>query len=277
MTGLADSNPSSRPRILDLFCGAGGAAMGWAMAGFDVVGVDAAPQPNYPFEFIQGDALAFLDDLDVHGNSWDHGSFDAIHASPPCQRYATVTQWRGNPDDHPDLLDSTLELLTAMLIPWVVENVPEAIPDPDLMLCGSMFNLTVRRHRHFRSSVPLTPPLLSGCRHGDMFPFMHKHERSYADAMECGWMSSLEAREAIPPAFTRWIGGQVLEALGRESAPAASRWKRCSRCGKAFPARRSTARYCGGNCREAARYYRQKSLTLRGSLASGTRAGSGPS
>jgi len=251
----------ARPRLLDLFCGAGGASMGFAMAGFEVVGVDLEPQPNYPFEFHQADALEFLDAIDVHGNGWD-GWFDAIHASPPCQRYANVTRWRGNADDHPDLLGVTLDALADRRTLWVVENVPEAIPEPDLMLCGSMFNLTVRRHRHFLSSVPLSPPPLSGCRHGDMFPFMHKHERSYADAMECAWMSSLDAREAIPPAYTRWIAGQVLEALGWEHAPAATRWKRCSRCRKAFPCRRSDARYCGPNCTEQARYHRTKRLGL---------------
>ena len=260
----------ARPRLLDLFCGAGGAAMGWAMAGFDVVGVDSEPQPRYPFEFHQADALEFLDDLDIHGNGWG-GSFDVIHASPPCQRYAAVTRWRGDHLDHPDLLGPTFELLTAMSIPWIVENVPEAIPDPDLMLCGSMFNLTVRRHRHFRSSLPLTPPALSGCRHGDMFPFMHKHERSYADAMECAWMSSLEAREAIPPAYTRWIAGQVLEALGRKHVPAAFRWKRCSRCGKAFPYQRSGARYCSQKCRQNAHNRTTKLSTVREALASNSR------
>jgi C-5 cytosine-specific DNA methylase len=250
-------------RLLDLFCGAGGAAMGWAMAGFDVVGVDIKRQPNYPFKFLQADAIELLRYMG-QGGTIDEIDPDVIHASPPCQRYANVTQWRGNPDDHPDLLELTVEALTVRGIPWVVENVPEAIPDPDLMLCGSMFNLAVRRHRHFLSSVPLAPPPLSGCRHGDMFPFMHKYERSYADAMECAWMTSREAREAIPPAYTRWIAGQMLEALGLDSTPA-RRWTRCRKCGKGFPSARSDARYCSVNCRKNASRQKKKLVTLRAS------------
>jgi DNA (cytosine-5)-methyltransferase 1 len=234
----------TRPRVLDLFCGAGGAAMGYAMAGFEVIGYDIDPQPNYPFEFHKGDAL---EQLEVP--EWPE-RFDVIHASPPCQAYANVTRWRGNPDDHPDLLGLTLEALEARGTPWVVENVPEAIPEPDLMLCGSMFGITVRRHRHFLSSVPLTPPP-DGCRHGDLFPFMHKGERSYADAMECAWMTSREAREAIPPAYTRHIAGQVLRALDLDAPPEFTRWTRCEHCRRPFPCRRSTARYCRGACRMA--------------------------
>jgi DNA (cytosine-5)-methyltransferase 1 len=254
--------PQRRPRLLDLFCGAGGAAMGWAMAGFEVVGVDNRLQPNYPFEFELGDALEFLDGIDVHGNGWAKGSFDVIHASPPCQYYANVTRWRGDPDDHPDLLGLTLEALDGRRTPWIVENVPEAIPDPDLTLCGSMFDLSIQRHRHFLSSMPLAAPQ-APCKHGDLFPFMHKGERSYADAMGCAWMSSREAREAIPPAYTRWIAGQVLAMLGRDRAPA-TRWARCQRCGNVFHCQRSDARYCSGKCREKASYHSRKTLTVKG-------------
>lgn len=236
--------------------------MGWAMAGFEVIGIDIAIQPSYPFEFILDDALEFLDSIDVHGNGWGGGSFDVIHASPPCQRYAAVTAWRGNQDEHPDLLDATVDALVERTTPWIVENVPEAIPEPDLVLCGSMFGLSVRRHRHFLSSMPLVSPP-AGCRHADLFPFMHKGERSYADAMDCAWMSSLEAREAIPPAYTRWIAGQVLETLGRDHAPA-KRWARCQRCGKVFHCQRSTARYCTKKCRDQAVYYNGEIPAVRG-------------
>lgn len=243
-----------RPRVLDLFCGAGGAAMGWAQAGFEVIGIDLDPQPSYPFEFHKADAIEELE-----APEWPV-TFDVIHASPPCQRYANVTKWRGDPDDHPDLLDLTLELLRARGIPWVVENVPEAIPNPDLRLCGTMFGLAVKRHRHFLSSVPLTFPPAS-CRHEDLFPFMHKGERSYADAMGCEWMTNLEAREAIPPAYTRWIAGKVLDAFGLEGATA--RWSKCRYCGEPFAHQRSDARYCGGNCRFLAHYHGKKSLTVK--------------
>jgi DNA (cytosine-5)-methyltransferase 1 len=229
------------PRVLDLFCGAGGAGMGWAMAGFEVVGVDIRPQPNYPFEFHQDDAMALL--LDAYRPV----DFDVIHASPPCQRYANVTRWRGNPEDHPDLLDLTVEALRNQPTPWVVENVPEAIPDPDLMLCGSMFDLAIQRHRHFLSSVRLKVPPWP-CRHDDMFPFMHKGERSYADAMQCAWMTNREAREGIPPIYTRWIAGQMAIQMGWEITPRGSRWAVCRRCGRAFPCQRSTASYCSHRC-----------------------------
>jgi DNA (cytosine-5)-methyltransferase 1 len=228
------------PHLLDLCCGAGGAAMGWAQAGFEVIGIDSDPQPSYPFEFHPMDWQAGL----LQFATWA----DVIHASPPCQYYARVTKWRGRADDHPDLLEPTLDALRARPTPWVVENVAEAIPDPDLVLCGSMFGLSVRRHRHFLSSVPLKSPP-AACRHGDLFPFMHKGERSYADAMECAWMTNREAREAIPPAYTRWIAGQVIDTLGLDVAPVGSRWSLCRHCGKAFPCQRSTARYCTDRCR----------------------------
>lgn len=191
----------SKPRLLDLFCCAGGAAMGYHRAGFEVVGVDVRPQPNYPFDFHQADAMTFP----LEG-------FDAIHASPPCQHYARVTRWRGTAGAHPDLLGPTLDRLTGQDAPWVVENVPEAIGRPDLVLCGSMFGLAVRRHRHFLTSWP-SFGLLHPCRHEGLLPFMHKAERAYADALGCEWMTNREARQAIPPAYTEWIGRQLLTQL----------------------------------------------------------------
>jgi hypothetical protein len=191
----------TRPRLLDLFSGAGGAAEGYHRAGFDVVGVDINPQPRYPFEHHQADALTFPFD-----------GFDAIHASPPCQHYANVTRWRGDAANHPDLLGPTLDRLTGQPAPFVIENVPEAIARPDLMLCGSMFGLKVRRHRAFIIRPPFFT-LLHPCAHHRLLPFMHKGERAYADAMGCTWMNKTEAREAIPPAYTEFIGAQLLAAL----------------------------------------------------------------
>ena len=138
--------------------------------------------------------------------------FDAIHASPPCQAYANVTAWRGNTDTHPDLIHATRVRLTATGVPWVIENVPEAPVRPDYLLCGSMFGLAVRRHRAFETSwgTGMQPP----CgRHCQLIPFMHKHERAYADAMGCDWMTSREGREAIPPDYTAWLGEQLLTHL----------------------------------------------------------------
>lgn len=188
---------AARPRLLDLYCGAGGAAAGYHQAGFDVTGVDIAPQPRFPYPFIRADALTFPLD-----------GFDVIHASPPCQRYAHVTRWRGSQDNHPDLLQATIGRLAASGIPWIVENVPEALPAALLQLCGTHFGLPVKRHRRFL--VPRPVPPLPPCRSHHVQPFQHEDERAYADAMGCTWMTGLEAREAIPPAYTRYIGRQLI-------------------------------------------------------------------
>lgn len=190
------------PRLLDLFCGAGGCSVGYHRAGFDVIGVDMNPQPNYPFEFVQGDALAYLE---AHG-----GDFDAVHASPPCQAYSVATVARGDQSSHPDLVGVTRDTLIATGKPYVIENVVGA-PIWGVMLCGTMFGLPVRRHRVFETSFPMMAPGGS-CRHRktDM-PFMHKRERAYADAMGCQWMTKMEGRQAIPPAYTEYIGRRMME------------------------------------------------------------------
>jgi DNA (cytosine-5)-methyltransferase 1 len=212
----------TRPRLLDLFCGAGGAAMGYHRAGFDVVGVDIAPQPRYPFEFHQRDALAVLAILRDSQCCMEPG-YDAVHASPPCQHFANVTSWRGARGDHADLLTPTLALLGALTLPWVVENVPEALTTWHYVLCGSQFGLTldgrtIKRHRGFRRGNWAGYDLLPPCDHRRVRPFMHKDERAYADAMGCTWMTKTEAREAIPPAYTEYIGTQLLEHLRERAA-----------------------------------------------------------
>jgi site-specific DNA-cytosine methylase len=147
-----------KPRLLDLFCGAGGAAMGYSRAGFEVVGVDIEPQPNYPFEFVQGDALEVL---------WGHGywgvpaDFDAIHASPPCQHYANVTRWRGDQADHPDLIAPVRDLLEQTGLPYVIENVRTAELRSCFLLCGSHFLLPIRRHRYFVVEGPAADAVVS--------------------------------------------------------------------------------------------------------------------
>jgi hypothetical protein len=190
-----------RPRLLDLFCGGGGAAMGYHRAGFDVVGVDHRPQPYFPFPFHEADALDFPLD-----------GFDAIHASPPCQAYSRATAWRGQRSNHPDLLAPVLARLQASGLPWVLENVPDAPVVPHFVLCGSQFGLRVRRHRYFLTSwngFGLLPP----CDHRALLAFMHKGERAYGDAMGCTWMPTAAHRNAIPPAYTEWIGRQLLAHL----------------------------------------------------------------
>lgn len=196
-----------KPRLLDLFCGAGGAGMGYHRAGFDVVGVDIAPQPRYPFEFHQADAMTYPLD-----------GFDAIHASPPCPRYANVTRWRGDQDAHPDLLPPIRQRLDESGLPWVIENVVGAPMRADLMLCGSMFGLKVRRHRWFESNILLFT-MLPPCRHSrDLLPFMHKNELAYAHALGVPWMTAVSARDAIPPVYTEHIGRQLLEHIGTVAA-----------------------------------------------------------
>jgi DNA (cytosine-5)-methyltransferase 1 len=189
--------------------------MGYYLAGFDVVGVDIRPQPNYPFPFHQADGLEYCA---AHGHE-----YDLIHGSWPCERYATVTRWRGNPDDHPDLIGPGREVMQATGRPWVMENVPETatagLLRPDYLLCGTQFGLKVRRHRVFETSWGGGGDLVAPCwHHKGLLAFEHKGERAYADAMGCTWMTNLEARKAVPPAYTQWIAGQFLTLEGRTAA-----------------------------------------------------------
>ena len=204
-----------RPLLLDLFCGAGGAAMGYSHAGFDVVGVDIKPQPHYPFEFIQGDALERLGWLLNAGRR----HFDAIHASPPCQAYSIATQvTRGR---HPDLLPPARERLHATGLPWVIENVPGAPMRADFKLCGCMFGLPrLQRERWFETSwhgAELRQP----CHHPDPpITITSKGQPNKTGtaaeaiaAMGIDWMTSRERGQAIPPAYTEHIGKQLRDAL----------------------------------------------------------------
>ena len=148
----------SAPRLLDLFCGAGGCAAGYVRAGFEAHGVDLADQPRYLLSgassFTRADALEYVQ---AHGRG-----YDVIHASPPCQAYSKATAWRGDRSRHPDLIAITRELLEATGRPWAIENVPCAARHmrSPVLLCGTMFGLRVRRHRLFELSAGflLTPP-----------------------------------------------------------------------------------------------------------------------
>lgn len=204
------------PALLDLCCGAGGLARGYANAGFTVTGIDLHPMPNYPFTFHQADALEYLDRITRTG---EIERYDLVHASWPCQHFANVTQWRGSRDDHDDLLTPGKKLQQACGRPWIIENVPEAAwagaLRPDYILCGSQFGLKVRRHRVFETSWGGGGELLPPCWHpkglNKLLAFEHKGERAYADAMGCTWMSKTEARQAVPPAYSEWIGRQFLQ------------------------------------------------------------------
>lgn len=206
-------------RLLDLFSGAGGAAMGYHLAGFDtIVGIDIAPQPHYPFEFVQADALEYLT---AHGSE-----FDVIHASPPCQEYLVATrQWKREGKIYPDLIAQTRELLKAIGKPYVIENVPGAPLINPIILNGAMFGLLVHRIRLFECSfeipfflMPQLPkPVEMGrpVKPGDVIqPVGHFSGVSYAaEQMGIDWMVGSELAQAIPPAYTYFIGRQLLAVL----------------------------------------------------------------
>jgi DNA (cytosine-5)-methyltransferase 1 len=247
----------TRPRLLDLFCGAGGAAVGYHRAGFDVVGVDIEPQPHYPFEFFQVDALEVLRwwHLRRYEALMDHG-FAAIHASPPCQAFTQMSaKHRGKgglADQRVDLLTPTLEFLRPMDIPWVVENVQGSVPPlrPILKLHGGMFGLGVHRPRLFESNVMLLAPRMPECKEpvgvygnapDSRALWVRKNPRyrnngnwrtaanpkksvlrapsnlAHAqEAMGMDWADWHGTKEAIPPAYTEFIGTQLLAALRGE-------------------------------------------------------------
>lgn len=214
----------SRPRLLDLFCGAGGSAKGYQDVGFYVVGVDIEEQPNYcGDEFVQADAL------DLLAGAWteDLREFDLIHASPPCQAYSRITRVHAL---HPDLVASTRDMLDTTGVPYVIENVEGAPLRAHIRLCGSMFGLQIQRHRYFELSgfpMVLTPAcnhkawdrgravtitghfgINGGSPDHSLEPFGLEDARRL---MGIDWMTRSEIVEAIPPAYTQFIGGQFLE------------------------------------------------------------------
>lgn len=201
-----------KPRLLDLFCGAGGAAAGYYRTGFEVVGVDIKPQPHYPFEFVQADALTYP----LEG-------FDVIHASPPCQGYSRMrhlTWLRGK--EYPLLIGAMWDRLSASGVPWAIENVEDAPMPYSLTLCGLSFGLPLYRHRRFGTShLIFAPPHL---RHVQVIqPGRMLGDRGRVSsweratrlpaAMGCPWMTQKEVGQAIPPAYTEWIGAQLMAAL----------------------------------------------------------------
>jgi hypothetical protein len=196
-----------KPRLLDIFCGSGGAGMGYHRAGFEVVGVDIKPQPHYPFEFHQADALEYP----IYG-------FDVVHAGPPCQAYSKATAWRGSRFNHKRLISEIRLRIIKFFDNYVIENVEDArdrLYQP-FMLCGSHFGLRIRRHRYFESPS-LGAIEMPKCHHRKTdIPFDHggKYtESEYRSAMQCDWMTVHEAREAIPPVYTEFIGKQLMAHL----------------------------------------------------------------
>lgn len=216
-----------RPLLLDLFCGAGGAAMGWHRAGFEVVGVDINPQPNYPFEFHQTDAISLLRLAVRMGDT----RFAVVHASPPCQGYSAMSACRpGLADKYPRLIEPVRELLDELSVPYVIENVPGSPLKNPIELCGFMFGLELYRHRLFESNVPLTAPehpehTMPASKAGHWRPgtvmSVAGHVSPIAKAREVmgiDWTTRDELAEAIPPAYTEFVGRQLLAHLEAEAA-----------------------------------------------------------
>lgn len=202
-------------RVLDLFCGAGGAGTGYARAGFDLTGVDIAPMPRYPYRFVQADALEYVA---AHGHE-----YDLIHASPPCQAHMTLRHWTKR--EYPDLVAATRAALKATGKLYVIENVPGAPLENPIMLCGSMFGLRVIRHRLFETSVPIWfPP--AACSHPRNAVGRRGNEGTREWITVTGhfsgvpkaqqamggldWMTQHDLSQAIPPAYTHWIAGQIV-------------------------------------------------------------------
>lgn len=201
--------------------------MGYHRAGFDVVGVDKEPMPRYPFEFVQADAMTYPLD-----------GFDAIHASPPCHDHANITgRNRKAKGEHGTgwMLDATIARLAALSVPWVVENVQTAVMPSQVFrvqLCGSSFGLDVRRHRWFASNVAMLVPACAHYRQTPRFRSLDSRQKTLASvigvhghlnypgefplrcaAMGIDWMTNAELSQAIPPAYTAFIGQQLLDHL----------------------------------------------------------------
>lgn len=226
---------SNRPVALDLYCCAGGAAMGYYRAGFDVLGVDINPQPRYPFKFVQGDAIQFVRE---HGHK-----FAFIHASPPCQKFSKTRTLHTN-DSHPDLVEETREALRETGKPYIIENVVGAPLIDPLVLCGTEFDLVapdvdgvplkLLRHRLFESNMLLEGN--GGCRHDPSIQtasvygagggWTPKHRDSptrrggyvpHTDVCRAllgvDWTNKHELSQVIPPVFTEHLGRQVLAQL----------------------------------------------------------------
>lgn len=205
-------------KVLDLFCGAGGVSMGWHRAGHDVTGVDNKPQPNYPFKFIQADALTV-----------DLSDYDVIFASPPCQAYSTLRAIHKD-NDYPDLVAAIRARLQTTGMPYVIENVAGAPLEDAVMLCGTMFGLRLFRHRYFESNLQIGQPehiahSLQGLsaprtsrvpKNGEVWS-IYGHFSGVAEgraAMGIDWyMTQYETAQAIPPAYSEYIAAQVEHCL----------------------------------------------------------------
>ena len=209
-------------KLLDLYCKAGGASVGYARAGFEVIGVDIKKQKRYPYQFIQADALDVLADKDFISQ------FDVIAASPPCQTHSATKHLRnaqGKSSNKVDLIPQTREGLIASGKIYIIENVPGAPLIDPVVMCGSSFGLKVRRHRQFESNVKLTglscnhklqgkPVGVYGSMRDEIPSGGHtaKSLEEAREAMGIDWMLWGDLVEAIPPIYTEYLGKQIMEA-----------------------------------------------------------------
>lgn len=218
----------ARPRLLDLYCGAGGAARGYHDAGFEVIGVDINFQPNYPYKFIKMDALEILEILGTSAyQHWsEFNNIQVIHASPPCQRYSRMTQCHpGLSETYPDIVEDTRELLVQTGLPYVIENVETAPLKDPITLCAWAFGFRLYRHRLFESNMPISAPHhyphtvpaspAGKWKEGTIMSVAgHIAPMSLArQIMAIDWMTRDELVEAIPPYYTLHVGEQIMEAL----------------------------------------------------------------
>jgi DNA (cytosine-5)-methyltransferase 1 len=215
-----------KPRLLDLFCCAGGAGIGYSQAGFEVVGVDIKLQRNYPLPFILADALA-LDPKFI-------ALFDAVHASPPCQAYSDLAKRNRNADEWPRLIEPVRDMLIRSGLPYIIENVDGAPLLNAVVLCGTMFTeLRVLRHRLFEANFKIVPP--PHRKHPKVHTFDRRKSHfgktdewkdfvqvtgggnctlaAAREAMGIDWMTKNEINEAIPPVYTRFIGQELLRHI----------------------------------------------------------------
>ncbi|HRD59350.1 DNA cytosine methyltransferase [uncultured Nocardioides sp.] len=236
-------------KLLDLFCGAGGAAMGYHRAGFEVVGVDIEPQPDYPFEFHQLDATALRRDV-LNGCFHEYGPgsalpgrsdvclgrFDAVHMSPPCQASSALTKGTNRGREYQQLIPAMREWAASTGLPTVLENVQGSDLRRDLTLCGEMFGLDVIRHRYFEvSGFTATQPehkphrgRVRGWRHGTYYdgPYVAVGDgggkgsvAEWQAAMGIDWCSDRKSiAEAIPPSYTEHIGHQLAAHIRAKEA-----------------------------------------------------------
>lgn len=216
-----------KPLLLDLFCKAGGAGMGYSHAGFEVMGVDIEQQPHYPFTFHQADAVEFLKMLIGNFLAWlNLSDISAIHASPPCQKYTkSAKQWRKNGKNYPDLIAEIRSLLVETGKPYVIENVPGSPLVNPVVLSGGLFGMNVHRDRLFECSFSIDQPELPlagkpikmgrPVKDGDIIqPVGHFSGVPYARlVMGLPWMNQGELAQAIPPAYTEFIGRHLLSTL----------------------------------------------------------------